>query len=87
MAIIQLIQQLIALGEGILGHFAANGVVSVSQAADHEWILTQTTPATLTVKGQYLSGAVADIVVYGAILVDWLVQALLGGGVNAYNGI
>jgi hypothetical protein len=27
-------------------------------------------------------GAVADIAVYGAILVDWLVQALLGNGIN-----
>lgn len=79
MAIIQLVQEAIALVEGILSHFVSGGGANAILANDYEWSL-ETSQVTLDPKGMYLSGAVADIVTYGAILVDWLIQALLSGG-------
>ena len=85
MILVALIQQIIALGQGILGHFVVGTAATVTQLGDHEWNLTGGNYAMST-KGSYLAGAVADIVTYGAILVDWIVQSLLStGGVNALN--
>jgi len=85
MILVQLIQELIALGEGILGHFVSGDPGAATLLADYEWSISGQSAFVLDPKGNYLVGAVADIVVYGAILVDWIVQALLG--VPDYNGI
>jgi len=82
MVSVQNIVQMVATLDAILGHFVTYTASAPTLSADFEWNLpTQTT--TLTSKGHYLLGAVADIVTYGAILVDWMVQALLGNGINA----
>jgi len=82
MVVVGLIQELLALLNGLLNHFVSGEVSTVAVSSDYEWALSATQFVTTT-KGNYLMGAVADIATYGAILVDWLVQALLGNGVNA----
>jgi hypothetical protein len=52
---------------------------------DFEWNLIGQEAFVTSTKGNYLAGAVADIVVYGAILVDWIVQSLLNTTVNALD--
>ena len=87
MVLIQLILEGIALVESTLGHFVHwDTAPAVAQLADHEWVYTAG-QLTVTAKGEYLSGAIADIVTYGAILVDWIVQALLGGDTTLINGL
>ena len=81
MVVVGLVQELLALLNGLLVHFVSGSVSTVSLGPDYEWALSATQFET-TSKGNYLMGAVADIATYGAILVDWLVQALLGTGLN-----
>jgi len=85
MILVQLIQELVALGEGILGHFVDGSAGTASVLSDYEWTLTGGTAFELSTKGKYLSGAIADIVTYGAILVDWIVQSLLNTTVDLTN--
>jgi len=84
MVVIGLVQELLGLLNGLLGHFVS-GTISTAPtlSQDYEWFVGTATPSELTTKGNYLMGAVADIVTYGAILVDWLVQALLTTPTNA----
>ena len=77
MILVELLQQAIALGQGILGHFVDGSAGTAYLLGDYEWNLGDGTPFALSTKGQYLSGAIADIVTYGAILVDWIVQSML----------
>jgi hypothetical protein len=81
MIVVGLIEEILGILNGLLAHFVTGGPPTVSLSSDYEWALG---PAnyTLTTKGDYLVGAVADITTYGAILVDWVVQALLGTGTN-----
>ena len=82
MVIVSLIEEVLALVEGLLGHFVTGVTSQVpSMSPDYEWLVY---PATghLTSKGEFLMGAVADIATYGAILVDWLVQAMVGMNFN-----
>jgi len=79
MVVIGLVGQFLAILNGFLGHFVSGGIASLSETPDYEWQLGQSHYA-MTMKGNYLMGAVADITTFGAILVDWLVQALLGTG-------
>jgi len=81
MVVVGLVQELLALLNSLLGHFVSGNISSISLAPDYEWAVGIGQFKT-TSKGNYLMGAVADIAVYGAILVDWLVQALLGNGIN-----
>lgn len=81
MVVVGLIEEILGLLNGLLGHFVTYSAAPPTLSADFEWNLPAQS-ATLTAKGNYLLGAVADIATYGAILVDWLVQALLGSGVN-----
>jgi hypothetical protein len=78
MVVVGLIEEILAILNGLLSHFV-QGIdsISVTMTPDYEWTLT---PASteLTSKGNFLVGAIADIATYGAILVDWLVQALIG---------
>lgn len=78
MVVIGLVQEILGLLNGLLGHFVT-GTIQTAPAlsSDYEWFVGLARPSTMTVKGNYLMGAVADIITYGAILVDWLVQALL----------
>jgi hypothetical protein len=86
MILVQLVQELIAIGEAILGHFVTGTAGTASLLPDYEWTITGASSFNISTKGNYLAGAVADIVTYGAILVDWIVQSLLNTTVNAYNG-
>jgi len=78
MVVIGLVQELLGLLNGLLGHFVSGTITTPPDlSADYEWFVGSAQPSALTTKGNYLMGAVADIATYGAILVDWLVQALL----------
>jgi len=81
MVVVGLVQELLALLNGLLSHFVTGEISSISLGPDYEWAVSVGQFET-TQKGNYLMGAVADIATYGAILVDWLVQALLGNGIN-----
>ncbi len=83
MLVVQLVEELIALGQGILGHFVQGTAGSFTALTDYEWELTGFSQYSLSTKGNYLAGAVADIAVYGAILLDWIVQGLINTGMNA----
>ena len=78
MIVVGLIEELLGLLNGLLAHFV-QGIdsISVTMTPDYEWTLTPAS-TNLTSKGEFLVGAVADIATYGAILLDWLVQALIG---------
>lgn len=79
MVLIELVQELLGLVNGLLGHFVSGTTATPALTSDYEWYVGTTVPWNLTPKGSYLMGAVADIITYGAILVDWLIQAMLGG--------
>ena len=80
MFVVGLVYDVLALLDGLLAAFVGHPVFSFVQLADGEWTMTGGTLPTVTGKGNALLGAVADIVTYGAILVDWMVQALLNAG-------
>jgi hypothetical protein len=78
MVVVGLVQEVLGLLNGLLGHFVNTpAAITPTLSQDYEWFIGTATPATMTTKGNYLLGAVADIATYGAILVDWIVQALL----------
>jgi len=82
MVVVGLVEEMLGILDSLLAHFVTpDKQMAVSLSSDYEWALS---PArfTVTTKGEYLTGAIADITTYGAILVDWLVQALLGTGTN-----
>jgi len=81
MVIVSNIQQMVATMSAILAHFVSGSASSVSLGPDYEWAVSVGGFKT-TSKGNYVVGAVADVTTYGAILVDWIVQALLGNGIN-----
>ncbi len=83
MVVVGLIQEVLVLLNGLLSHFVSGSVSSATLGSDYEWTLGVNSFA-ITTKGSYLMGAVADIVTYGAILVDWLVQALIGTGLDIH---
>jgi hypothetical protein len=85
--LVQLIEEIVALAQGVLSHFVTGDAGVMVLKSDYEWSLSGFTPFTLSTKGEYLSGAVADIVTYGAILVDWIVQAMLNQPVNAETAL
>ena len=68
---------LLALEEALESHFIGGTDTTVSLSPDYEWVVT---PGSyqLTSKGEYLLGAISDIMTYGAVLVDWLAQAMIG---------
>jgi hypothetical protein len=78
MVVVGLVEELLAILNGLLAHFV-QGIdsIAVTMTPDYEWVITPA-ETELTSKGNFLVGAVADIATYGAILVDWLVQALIG---------
>jgi hypothetical protein len=78
MVLTGLIQEILALLNGLLGHWVAGTPSAFIVGPDYEWRMLGTGQFSLTPKGNYLMGAVADIATFGAILVDWIVQALLG---------
>jgi len=86
MILVGLIQEILGILGGVLGHFVQGTVSTPVQTADHEWTMNAGAFG-LTNKGNYLAGAIADIVTYGAILVDWIVQALLNTGTVTVNAI
>jgi hypothetical protein len=83
--VVQLVAELIAIVQGILGHFVTGSVGTATQMPDYEWSLTGFTNFGLTSKGNFLVGAIADIAVYGVILVDWIVQSLLNVSPGTVN--
>jgi hypothetical protein len=78
MVVVGLVEEVLGLLNGLLGHFVSTPTLSLAMNGDGEWSVVGTNVSALTNKGNYLIGAVADIAVYGAILVDWVIQALLG---------
>jgi len=84
MVVVGLIQEIFGLLNGLLGHFVSGTTVTPELQTDGEWIFMGINRSyEMTLKGNYLMGAVADIVTYGAILVDWIVQAMLSFPVKA----
>jgi hypothetical protein len=81
MVVVGLLLEVLGMLNGLLSHFVGTPAVTYTQGADGEWTLSGLTPPALTEKGNSLMGAVADILVYGATLVDWLTQALVGTSV------
>lgn len=81
MILVGLIEEILQILFALLGHFVTYTAVPPTLSADYEWNLPAQT-SELTEKGNFLMGAVADIAVYGAILVDWIVQMLVGTGVQ-----
>ena len=67
---------------GLLAHFVATPTAVFTQGADGEWTASGLAVPSLTAKGNSLMGAVADILVYGATLVDFITQVLVNQTVN-----
>lgn len=63
---------------GLLAHFVGTPAAVFTQGADGEWSAVGLTVPALTAKGNSLMGAVADIMVYGATVVDMITQVLVG---------
>jgi len=83
MQLVNIIQSALAIAQGILNHFVSGEAGTAVMSTDYEWTLNTNAAFTLTPKGGYLAGAVADIVTYGAVLVDWLIQSMMfTGGVQ-----
>ena len=82
MIVANLIQEVLALLGGLLGHFVNLPSAVATQGTDGEWTLAGLGIPDLTAKGNSLMGAVADILVYGATLVDFITQTLVGQTVN-----
>lgn len=84
MVLVGLIQEVLGLLNGLFTHLVTGSTGAPTLLGDGEWVFMNFNQAyTLTPKGNYLMGAVADIITYGAILVDWIVQALLSFPVQA----
>jgi len=78
MVVVGLVEEILAILNGLLAHFVTGiDSIGVTMTPDYEWTVTPADVA-LTSKGNFLVGAIADIATYGAILGDWLVQALIG---------
>ena len=82
MALSNIIAQVLGLTQGFLHHFITGGVTGFQQLCDGEWIMYHTPAMTITPKGSSLIGALADITVYGATMLDQLLQTLVGTSVN-----
>lgn len=78
MIVANLILEVLGLLNGLLAHFVGTPQAVFTQASDGEWSAIGLTVPTLTPKGNSLMGAVADIMVYGATLVDMITQVLVG---------
>ena len=78
MVVAGLIQEVLGILLGLLGHFVETPAPSFVQSPDGEWSGTNLDVAMMTEKGNSLMGAVADIVLYGATLVDFVLQVLVG---------
>ena len=81
MLVVNLLQEVITLVEGLLGHFVQGTATAFTPLDDGEWTMAMGS-LDVTGKGNALMGAVADITVYGAILVDWILQGLLGQAIT-----
>jgi len=78
MILANLILEVLALLNGLLGHFVDTPGANFTQGVDGEWTAAGLSVPALTLKGNSLMGAVADIMVYGATLVDFITQVLVG---------
>ncbi len=78
MIVANLILEVLGLLNGLLVPFVGTPAAIFTQGADGEWSAVGLSVPTLTAKGNSLMGAVADIMVYGATLVDMIVQVLVG---------
>ena len=78
MVVAGLIQEVLGILFGLLDHFVQTPAPTFTQYSDGEWSGTNLDIALLTEKGNSLMGAVADIVLYGATLVDFIMQVLVG---------
>jgi len=87
MQIINILQSVLAIVQGVLNHFVSGEATSAVLSSDYEWSLSGVSSFTLETKGQYLVGAVADIVTYGAVLVDWVIQSLMFNGSYQVNAM
>lgn len=81
MIVANLVEEVLALLGGLLVHFVNTPSAQFSQGSDGEWSASGLGVPTLTAKGNSLMGAVADILVYGATLVDFITQTLVGSSV------
>ena len=87
MQIINIVQSLLAIVQGVLNHFVSGEATTAVLSSDYEWTLSGTGALTLEPKGEYLVGATADIVTYGAVLVDWVIQSLMFNGSTQVNAL
>jgi hypothetical protein len=76
MTLIQLVQEFMAILQGMLSHFVTGTASTVSITPDYESVLTQGS-LSLTGKGNYLVGGFADVLLYGTMALDWIIQAML----------
>jgi hypothetical protein len=76
MTLVQLTQEFVTILQGILSHFVTGTASSIAITSDYESVLSQGT-LSLTPKGLYLTGHLADLTVYGVMALDWVVQAML----------
>jgi hypothetical protein len=71
----ELVLKPLGLLDSLLRHFVTGRASTPVVYADQEWTLSIGS-FSLTNKGNYLVGAVADIITYGSTLVNWIIQAL-----------
>jgi len=76
MTLVQLTQEILAIVQGVLAHFVTGTASTIAIGPDYESTLTQGS-LSLTTKGSYLAGGLADVTVYGVMALDWITQALL----------
>lgn len=76
MTLIQLTQEILSILQGVLAHFVTGTASTITITSDYESVLTQGSLA-LTPKGNYLTGGLADVTMYGVMALDWIIQALL----------
>ena len=82
MIVANLILEVLGMLNGLLAHFVGTPQAIFTQASDGEWSATGLSVPELTAKGNSLMGAVADIMVYGATLVDMITQVLVGTSIK-----
>jgi hypothetical protein len=76
MTLVQLTQEILAIVQGVLAHFVTGTASTITITSDYESVLTQGS-LSLTTKGNYLTGGLADVTMYGTMALDWILQALL----------
>ena len=73
----RLITTPLVLLDSLLDHFVTGQPTQFYLQRDFEWV-SEPGSYQLTTKGNYLLGAISDIMTYGSVLVDWVTQSFVG---------